>query len=89
MPSLLQQTLPAAGEIQIRLRTTRRLSVLKITNEAVNIMRYCITLANYGDIVPPNNGSVAYHRVDGDKPPNTFWIVGTAGDTFSVYYEGM
>ena len=89
MPSLPQQAIPAAGEIQITLRTVKRLAVLKITNEGANIMRYVKTLANYGDVIPPNNGSVAYHFVDGDRPPNTFWIVGTAADTFSVYYEGQ
>lgn len=88
MPSTPQQVIPAAGEIQITIRTDKEIAVLKITNEGANIMRYVISLANYGDIIPANNGSVAYHRVDGDRPPNTFWIVGTAADTFSVYYEG-
>lgn len=89
MPSLPQQVIPAAGQIQITIRTTKKLAVLKITNEGANIMRYVISLANYGDIIPPNNGSVAYHHVDGDRPPYTFWIVGTAADTFAVYYEGL
>lgn len=89
MPSLPQQVIPAVGWIQIRLRTTKRLAVLKITNESVNIMRYVESPGNYGDIIPPNNGSIALHRVDGDKPPNTFRIYGTAADTFSVYYEGL
>jgi len=89
MPSLPQQTIPAAGFVQITLRTTKPLAVLKITNESANIMRYVITPANYGDIIPPNNGSIALHYVDGDRPPNTFRIYGTATDTFGVYYEGL
>lgn len=88
MPSLPQQVIPAAGYLQITIRVDKGLAVLKITNEAVNIMRYVESPANYGDIIPANMGSIALHTVDGDKPPNTFRIYGTAADTFAVYYEG-
>jgi len=89
MPSLPQQTIPAAGFLAIEIRTEKALAVLKITNEGANIMRYVISPGGYGDIIPPNNGSCAYHYVDGDRPPNRFIIFGTAADTFSVYYEGL
>jgi len=88
MPSLPQQTIPAAGLIPITIRTEKDLAVLKLTNEGANIMRYVVSPGGYGDIIPPNNGSIALHYVDGDRPPNRFIIFGTAADTFSVYYEG-
>ena len=87
MPSLPLQTLPVAGVIKFQLPTIKGLAVLKITNLSVNIMRYRDKDNNYGDVIPPNNGSVSYHIVDKDFIPNTFWVLGTATDTFAIYYQ--
>lgn len=87
MPSTPQQTIPVAGILRVQLPTTRGLAVLKITNESANIMFYVMKQGSYGDPILPNNGSNAYHRYQGDKPPRSFYVRGTALDTFAVYYE--
>jgi len=93
VPSTPQQTIPAAGIIRIQLPTTRKLAVLKITNESARIMFYVdrggAAGVYYGDPIPANYGSVAYHLVDGDKPPATFYVRGTATDTFAIHYEEL
>ena len=60
---------------------------MKITNPTIRVMRYVDRQGHNGDPIPPNWGSVAYHYEDGDRPPNTFWITGTAADIPEVYYE--
>jgi len=88
MPSLQPQAIPAAGVLTIQIPLTKKtLAVLKITNPAVNIMHYVDHQGANGDPIPINYGSVAYHYVDGDRPPNTFWITGTAADIPEIYYE--
>ena len=71
----------------VDIRVGNKLAVLKITNESPRIM-FCIQHSGlYGDPVPPNYGSVAYHRVDGDRPSIRFWVRGTAADTYVFYFE--
>lgn len=85
MPSLDQQTIPASGSQRIDLPTKKGLAVLKLTNESPRAMRYRDKDSNYGDVIPAN-GSVAYHTFLKDKIPRTFWVLGTAADTFAVYF---
>ena len=87
MPSLEQQVIPVGLFVRISLTAKKGLAVLKITNEGANAMQYRTSPGMYGDVIPPNNGSVAYHYVDGDRPPTDFWVYGVAADTFSVYYQ--
>ena len=87
MPSLPQQVIPAALVVKVQIRTEKGLAVLKITNEGATPLRYADTDGRYGDVIPPNFGSCAYHYVDLDRPPNTFWVYGVLANTFSVYYE--
>jgi len=87
MPSLPVQVIPAAGIIQITIPTKKGLAVLKITNESANIMHYVDRSGQYGDPIQANYGSVAYHTIEKDRPPNTFWVTGTPADEFAVYFE--
>ena len=88
MPSLQPAAIPAAGVLVRQIPLIKKtLAVLKITNPAANIMRYVDRQGHNGDPIPMNWGSVALHYVDGDRPPNTFWITGTAADIPEVYYE--
>lgn len=88
MPSLALQPIPAAGELKRQIPLVKKtLAVLKITNPSANIMNYVDRQGSPGDPIPVNYGSVALHYVDGDRPPNTFWITGTAADIPHIYYE--
>ena len=86
MGGLPQQTIPAATIIMVQIPTKKGLTVLKITNESPRAMQYRDKPGIYGDPIPVNGGSCAYHKIHGDKIPHTFYVSGTAGDTFSVYF---
>ena len=88
MPSLQPAPIPAAGVLVRQIPLVKRtLAVLKITNPSIRVMYYVDRQGHGGDPIPPNFGSVALHYVDGDRPPNTFWITGTAADIPHIYYE--
>ena len=87
MPSLDVAPIPAAGVLKVQIPIKdKTLAVLKITNLTPRLMYYGDKSGIAGDPIPPNNGSCAYHYVDGDRPPNTFWITGTAADEPQIYF---
>ena len=57
-----------------------------INNISANNMSYSHREGEYGDIIFAG-GFKAYHVVDGDVIPNTFFIVGVPTQKFTVHYE--
>ena len=87
MPALDVAPIPAAGVLKVQIPLTdKTLAVLKITNVTPRLMYYNDRQGIPGDPIPPNVGSCAYHYMQGDRPPNTFWITGTAADIPHIYY---